>query len=126
VPLDSVQNPPGVNFGKWLTENLFIQFPVTGGNPLNHFVRHFRNSLTLLPLKTVFDQPLANKFLRQLPLRFPLLLTFTVSISVEVPRGIRGVYFVDQSDLTLVGSKFVLRVYKDEPPARGQLSTPLE
>src|SRR5690606_20837706 len=91
-----------------------------------YLVGHLRNVLTVFALEPVFNEPLADKLLRKLTLGFAILLALVVPVGIEVPGGVRGVYLVDKTNLTLISAKLILGVNQDQSPRGGELRSPLK
>ena len=79
--------------------------------------------LTFLSPEVIFYQPLPDKFLGKLLLRFTCLLPFDVTFLIKIARRIGRMYFINQVDGAVVLPEFIFRIDQDKAVAGRRRAT---
>src|SRR5690606_40354905 len=99
---------------KTLSGDVLVEFNISFRYGCDNLIGHFRHCLSFFSLKSIFYQPFANKFLRQLPLWFAVALELFVGVRVKITGGIRGMDFIDQDNSVAQFAELILGVNRSE------------
>src|SRR5690606_30648152 len=113
-------------FYEGLACDFLIQLDIAFRNFSNLFVCHFGRLLALFALKTILHKPFAYEFLGQLALGLTLFLQPVISVCIEIAGRIGGMNLINQINLTIDFTKFILGVNQNQTSLLGHFPTALK
>ena len=102
---------------------MLVELNVAVADALGIFVGDLGHLLSGLVHEVVFDEPLAHKLLRELPLGFALEELLLIAVGIKIAAGVGCVDFVDEIHFSVALAKLILRVDEDESLLGGNLLT---